>query len=107
MCDCVHDGVCKIVAICSLQYLCVMTVCILETVFEESFFLSEFRTDVRTIFLGGTIQETGAERERERESRMGQSRRPTRTRLMMTVRKNQMVLKNQMLQRHNQVNVCI
>ncbi len=70
--------------------------------FEKSFFLSEFRTDVRTIFLGGTIQEAGAERERERESRMGRTRRPTRTRLMMTVRKNQMVL-----QRHNQVNVRI
>jgi hypothetical protein len=62
--------------------------------FEKSFFLSEFRTDVRTIFFGGTIQEAGAERERERESRMGRIRRPTRTRLMMTVRKNQMVLQS-------------
>ena len=61
-----------------------------------------FEHDVRTFFWGGTIQEAGAERERERESQMGRIRRPTRTRLIITVRKNQMVL-----QRHNQVNVCI
>ena len=105
-------------ATCSLQNLCVIVsmmefarlwrfaVCNIyvrwqfaswRQFFEKSFFLSEFRTDVRTIFFGGTIQEAGAERERERESRMGRIRRPTRTRLMMTVRKNQMVL-----QSHNQ-----
>ena len=59
-----------------------------------------FEHDVRTFFFGGTIQEAGAERERERESQMGRIRRPTRTRLIITVRKNQMVL-----QRHNQVNL--
>jgi hypothetical protein len=73
--------------------------------FEKSFFLSEFRTRCENNFFGGdsvTIQEAGAERERERESQMGRIRRPTRTRLIITVRKNQMVL-----QSHNQVNVCI
>ena len=71
--------------------------------FEKSFFLSEFRTRCENIFLGGdNTGSRGGEGERERESQMGRIRRPTRTRLIITVRKNQMVL-----QRHNQVNVCI
>ncbi len=71
--------------------------------FEKSFFLSEFRTRCENIFFfWGTIQEAGAERERERESQMGRIRRPTRTRPIITVRKNQMVL-----QRHNQLKYLI
>jgi hypothetical protein len=69
---------------------------------EKSFFLSEFRTRCEDNFFWGDNTGTGEERERERESQMGRIRRPTRRRLMITVRKNKMVL-----QRHNQVNVCI
>ena len=89
-------AVCNIISYVRLQFAS------WRPFFEKSFFLSEFRTRCENIFLGGTIQEAGAERERERESQMGRIRRPTRTRLIITVRKNQMVL-----QRHNQVNVFI
>jgi len=58
MCDCDDDGVFEIVAICSLQYLCaIVVVCILEKVEKVSW----------GHFLW-TLQETGVDRERERES---------------------------------------
>ena len=88
MCDCGDDGVCGIVVICSLQYLCAIVVCILENVSPSL----SFEHDVRTRLW--TLQEAGAEREREREreSQIVRSLRPTRTRQMMTVSNNQMSL---------------
>ena len=63
MCDCGDDGVCGIVVICSLQYLCVIVVCILENVSPSL----SFEHDVRTFFLGGQYRKQGR-RGRERES---------------------------------------
>ena len=61
MCDCGDDGVCGIVVICSLQYLCVIVVCILENISPSL----SFEHDVRTRLCGHWRKHGRRERERE------------------------------------------